>query len=1171
MPFTLQVLTTTPVHSDDIVRRVSVSSVGGEANDRSALPSFSANGRYVVFESIATNLGANTGGLTAVYRKDLITGAVTLVSAAGDGTSADATAQRPSVSADGRYVVFESRATNLLAGVTGVQSHIFRKDLATGTIELVSSTAGTNPEQGNQWSFLAQISDDGRYVSFVSHATNLVAGDANLRSDVFRKDMVTGEVKLVSVLADGTQGNNSVDTAQMSGDGRYVVFDSYATNLVAGDVNGSSDVFIKDLITGDLTRVSAKSDGSGSNGGSYYPQISANGRYVVFTSEATDLATGADNGFYQVFRKDLVTGEIVLVSRAGNAGPQGSEDSDNASISADGRYVIFESYADNLVAGDTNEATDIFRKDLLTGDIVRLTSPFAARGFEEANRDTMSGHVSGNGNFLVFQSSATNLVEDVFGSLSVFRKNLNTGAIERVAFSLDDMPAGGQFSEITDDGRYVVFESSASNLVTGDVNGAVDIFRTDMQTGTTEIVSASGNTAQSQGAKSSGGAHVDGSGRYVVFESASANLISGDSQTFIDIFRKDMVTGDLVRISTSLNGTSAANGESYGSNISSDGRYVVFTSDATDLVVGDANGKTDIFLTDMQTGVTALVSKDAALVQANAVSFTPDVSDDGTFVVFASNAGNLVAGDTNMSRDIFRKNVLTGELLRVSVAGDAGQTQANDQSDSPRISDDGRFVLFQSRASNLVAGDTNVEADLFVKDLQTGNITRVSTSSSGAQANAGSGNGKISADGRYVTFESDASNLVAHDTNNNKDIFRKDLVTGETIRLSTTNQPAQGLEQADDYSYDASISPDGRFVVVQSYAGNLVPGDTNNIADIFLTDMNLLPYAAAIAESRFIQVALAVGASRTVSVAWGDGSSSTAVPVNGGAAFAHAFATTGVKAATVSVQDGALTWSVAYRIDLASGAMTRDTAVADTITGGAGDDRLQGDGYNWLAGRGGNDRYMIDDARDLVLEAAGDGFDTIDTSFSYELLGHAEIEVVNALGAAAIGLTGNAFANILNGNAAANRLAGGDGNDVLNGSGGNDALLGDFGNDRIYGSLGRDVLSGGNGKDVFVLDTRANKRTNLDKITDFSVKDDTIWLENKYFKVGKGTPSKPLKLSNSMFWSGTAAHDANDRIVYNKKNGIVYYDSDGTGRAKAVEIVVVQKNLKITHADFFVM
>ena len=379
-----------------------------------------------------------------------------------------------------------------MAGVTGGQSHIFRKDLATGTIELVSSAAGATLVQGNQFSNFAQISADGRYVSFVSHATNLVTGDVNLHRDVFRKDMVTGEVKLVSVLADGSQGNNSVDTAQMSADGRYVVFDSGADNLVTGDVNGSTDVFLKDLTTGAVTLISAKPDGSGSNGGSYFPQISANGRYAVFTSDLTDLAAGADNGEYQVFRKDLVTEEIILVSRVGKAGLQGSDGSDHASISADGRFVVFESDANNLVAGDTNNATDIFRKDLLTGEIMRLTSPFDAQGFEEANRDISFGTVSEDGGFLVFESTATNLVVGAFAAGSIFRKNLVTGAIERVSMSLDDLPASGQSSEISNDGRYVIFQSSAPNLVAGDVNGAIDIFRVDMETGTTEIVSTSG-------------------------------------------------------------------------------------------------------------------------------------------------------------------------------------------------------------------------------------------------------------------------------------------------------------------------------------------------------------------------------------------------------------------------------------------------------------------------------------------------------------------------------------------------------------------------------------------------------------------------------------------------------------------------------------------------------
>lgn len=1175
MTFTLQIQSVIRPVTDYTLERVSVSADGTQANQSSSGVSLSANGRYVVFESTATTLGPSAAGIKAIFRKDLITGEVSLVSSGGDGAAANNISESAAISADGRYVVFQSTATNLAPGATIGWAQIYRKDMMTGAIALVSTPDGFAP--GNLSSFSAQISHDGRYVTFLSDATSLIGADGNGVSDAFRKDMVTGEMTLVS-FADGpqAQANADIDMVRISADGRYVLFDTHADNLVVNDVNGSRDVFRKDLHTGEIELVSTASDGtqavSGTSSGDI--QMSADGRYVVFVSDSANLVPGGTNGRSHVFRKDLHTGETLLVSTGGAAASaQANGSSGSPSISADGRYVVFLSYADNLVSGDTNGTTDAFRKDLLTGEIVRLTAPSAAQGFEEANDDNAMGSISADGRFLVFESSASNLIPNGTSAFAVFQKNLETGAITVLSVDLNDVPRHATGSDVSETGRYVTFESTASNLVAGDTNNAGDIFRMDTTTGIVEIVSAIGLTAQSQGNKASSSAHVSADGNYVLFSSEATNLVAGDLAGS-DVFRKDMISGAIIRISTNAAGTSSANGFNYDGAMSSNGRYVAFSGSSTDLVAGDLNGAQDVYFKDLTTNEMVLVSTagDPSRTQGNQASYSPDVSDDGTFVVFASYATNLVGADTNGRADIFRKNVKTGEILRVSDADDATHTQANSDNRKPKISADGRYVLFESDASNLVAGDTRGATDLFHKDLDTGAIIRVSTASDGAEANARSTNGTLSADGRYVTFESDASNLIAHDTNGKADIFRKDVLTGETIRLSETDRPAQGREQAERGSGEVVVSSDGLRIVLRSTSSNLVTGDTNSQSDIFLADLSLLPYADAINEGRFLQISLDVGTASSASVSWGDGSVSTVNPSAGKAAFAHAWGTAGIKEATISVQDGALTWSVPYRIDVAAGTMSRNTSVADTVTGGAGNDSLVGDaGANILIGNGGNDSYEVNDLRDVVRETVGGGSDTVTTSVSFALASDAEIEIVMATGAAAIGLTGNAFANILSGTTGANRIAGGDGTDTLKGLSGNDTLLGDFGNDRLYGSSGRDTLAGGKGRDIFVFDTKANKKSNLDKITDFSVRDDTIWLENTLFKVGKGSASKPTKMSKKMFWSGTSAHDSDDRIIYNKKNGVLYYDSDGTGGRKAVEIAVLKKNLKMTYADFFVI
>jgi Ca2+-binding RTX toxin-like protein len=309
-------------------------------------------------------------------------------------------------------------------------------------------------------------------------------------------------------------------------------------------------------------------------------------------------------------------------------------------------------------------------------------------------------------------------------------------------------------------------------------------------------------------------------------------------------------------------------------------------------------------------------------------------------VIFESNANNFVTGDTNNTTDIFRKDMLTGTMVRLSVAPYGAQ--ANGSSTNASLSADGRYLVFTSTADNLVAGDLNGVADVFRKDLETGEIVRVSTSTAGFQGNDGSMNGSISADGRYVVFSSYASNLVQGDTNAAVDIFRKDLVTGEVIRLSAA---ADGT-QSNNISFNASISPDGRYVVFESMASNLVADDTGFRSDVFRVDTAHWADAQAIIESRFIELTLDVGSASKVSLAWGDGSASTVIPAGNKAGFSHAYATTGLKTAVATVSENGQSWSISYTINLITGTMTRNTAVASIHTGGSSNDLLTGDAFS---------------------------------------------------------------------------------------------------------------------------------------------------------------------------------------------------------------------------------
>jgi Tol biopolymer transport system component len=337
------------------------------------------------------------------------------------------------------------------------------------------------------------------------------------------------------------------------------------------------------------------------------------------------------------------------------------------------------------------------------------------------------------------------------------------------------------------------------------------------------------DSAGLEGNGPSAGPSISKNGRYIAFSSRATNLVPGDTNGVGDIFVHDKKTGMTARVSVNAAG-GEANGESFQPSISADGRFVAFTSAASNLVQGDTNGVNDVFVHDRKTGTTTRVSVDSTGTQADRFSATPVMSANGGFVAFQSNASNLVPGDLFGFFDIFVHELSSGNTTRVSV--DSTGAQANNSSSNPAISKDGRIVVFTSLASNLVPGDTNARSDVFVHDQTTGTTIRVSVSSAGAQGNGDSDSASMSADGRYVAFASTSTNLVPADTNARSDIFVRDLTTGQTTRVSVDSSGAQ----ADGDSLEPSISADGRLVTFSSLATNLVPGDTNGVSGIYVHD-----------------------------------------------------------------------------------------------------------------------------------------------------------------------------------------------------------------------------------------------------------------------------------------------------------------------------------------------
>ena len=401
----------------------------------------------------------------------------------------------------------------------------------------------------------------------------------------------SGAIVRVSTDAAGVQGNHDSFRPVFSPDGSKVAFYSEASNLVAGDTNNTGDVFVKNLATGAIIRVSTDAAGSQGDGYSMSPSFSADGSKITFGSTAGNLVPGDTNGVSDVFVKDLATGAITRVGGNSVVDPSYSP-----VLSADGSKVLFYSYVSTFVAGDSNNTTDVFIKDFTTGAITRVSNNTAG--------------VAGN--------SAS--FEPVFSP----------------------------------DGSKVAFTSFASDLVASDSNGVTgDIFVKDLASGQITLVS----TAANGGNNFSSEPVFSPDGSKIAFFSAASNLVPGDSNGAGDAFVKDLVTGAITRVSTSAAGLQG-NGSSFNPVFSPDGSKIAFFSDATNLVTGDSNGATDVFVKDLGTGAITRVSTNAGGAQGNGSSQSVAFSPDGNKVVFYSSASNLVAGDNNGVADIFVKNLL---------------------------------------------------------------------------------------------------------------------------------------------------------------------------------------------------------------------------------------------------------------------------------------------------------------------------------------------------------------------------------------------------------------------------------------------------------------------------------------------------------------------------------
>jgi Tol biopolymer transport system component len=465
------------------------------------------------------------------------------------------------------------------------------------------------------------------------------------------------------------------------------------------------------------------------NTGSTFSNSSADGRYIVFQSAATDLVKGihdANSAGGDIFVRDRLTNTTTLASinRFGTA--TGNNSSMNPVISANGRFVVFESLANDLVANDTNDSVDVFVRDLVA-KTTKLVS---------VNR---SGHTT-------------------------------LGASSTISDS-PQMP--GRF--ISDDGRYVVFQSNASDLVPNDTNAQPDVFVRDLVANTTTLVSINGAGTASGDARSDHPV-ISADGRYVAFDSDARDLVRGltDFSFHRKVFVRDLLAKSTTLASTNKSGGATVDDDSFLPQISGDGRVVAFSSYAH-LAANDTNTFPDVYVRDLRKTVPTLVSASLTGGAANYSSFDPVISDDGRFVAFDSLADNLVSNDNDghaiANKDVFERNLQTNTTTLVSV-NSTGTGGGDLESRAPSISGDGRFVAYESHATNLVAGfvrrhENTFAVDIFLRDV-IGKTTTLVNAALGSTTHTGNNSANfpvVSRDGRFVSFQSMGSDLVSRDSN----------------------------------------------------------------------------------------------------------------------------------------------------------------------------------------------------------------------------------------------------------------------------------------------------------------------------------------------------------------------------------------------------------------------
>ncbi|MFZ0825891.1 MAG: hypothetical protein WAO02_00575 [Verrucomicrobiia bacterium] len=874
-------------------------SVGPPASGggNSVNPIISPDGRYVLFASTADNLAltsSNTPYLVQGYPKmnvflrDRTNGTTTLVSVNLAGTGGgDGDSIPVALSTNGQFALFESSASNLAPGDTNNATDVFVRDLVNGTNILVSISL--NGGCANGVSGESAMTPDGRYVTFASTATNLVANDTNGIQDVFVRDLQNGTTlrassdglaAMVPTPAGYTTTAYSSDSPEITPDGRYEAFittfnynNSVSMPLLAG-------VFVHDLVAGTTTLVTSNlyvTNTVGSVAGHNFSvnlAISDNGQYLAFES-----MTNASGGKAVIQRYNLQTGFIDQVGTnvIANTLVSASPLIRNLDMTPDGRFIAFVVNSNfNSFPNDIPQNSFVYLWDAQSG----TTTLVSCDTNNAAPTNTLSDWpaIDSSGRYVAFLSSATTLTTNVVtGDFHLYLRDLLAGSTilldadtNGVGFPKDFMNP----PRLTPDGRFVAFECTeefpatniynqaynAANrsLVPNDNNHAYDVFLRDLTTNTIELVSGCQPALPSQTPAGSGAASifsVDAAGRFIAFGSAADSLVPNITNKYRAVLVHDLLGGSNLVVSTDLTGLANANGMSSDPSLSGDGRYVVFTSSATNLTAGDTNNAQDVFLRDLQAGTTTQISLDASLTTYND-SYSASISANGRYVLFHSTAKiATITGPSSSGADNLFLSDLQASAIYALTAYSSGSAIIPNS-----MTPDGHFIAFYgptpvNSTPYLYVWDSQAGMTIYT-NTTTGTIVSLAISPDGnrivysistalnavdrsAKTNwtiglpyAASRAGlQFSGDARFLAY-STPSAQVALDTNGIADVYVYDFVTQSNFLVSQSNLSGAANGPSDS----PAISSDGRFVAYRSFVTSLILGVTNSTPNVFLYD-----------------------------------------------------------------------------------------------------------------------------------------------------------------------------------------------------------------------------------------------------------------------------------------------------------------------------------------------